>query len=201
MYFMAETANTGGLKRFVYLPGKKVIREAKQKGKRVAIKVFVRNIFGKPKNEIMLEMRRIDNNFFDTVLSKKGKRNKNKKIIITKRTDIDGVIKLDNLLKGTYLSRFSKGDNFFETIIKINNIQDINIRVPLLFGLINRELEREKVKEIFEKIRDDRESCSLCDGIYNGFSDRFRCSRCGKYHCSDHRLPDYHKCPGLKKNS
>lgn len=39
--------------------------------------------------------------------------------------------------------------------------------------------------------------CSFCNKNIKNLG--YKCNYCGKFHCSEHRLPDVHKC--LKKNS
>jgi len=37
--------------------------------------------------------------------------------------------------------------------------------------------------------------CNYCkQKYYNRFSDKFFCHYCGKYFCSNHRLPEHHQC-------
>jgi 5-hydroxyisourate hydrolase-like protein (transthyretin family) len=195
---MVVEVNTGGLKRFVYSSEGNLIRRLRPREDKVPIKIVVANILGKPKEKVILEMTRIDDNFYDKVLSKTGKKNNRNKLIFKKVTDKDGKIKFDDLLNGTYLARFSKGKSFFEKIIIIAGKQEITIKTPLFFGIIKKELDREEVKEIFEETRSDKKYCSKCDGEYQGIPDKFHCPYCGKNYCGDHHLPEDHNCRGLK---
>jgi len=195
---MAESVNTGGLKKFVYHNSKKIEIKLMPKEKNISVQIKIKSVFGKPKKGIGIELRRIDKDFYDKTISKIGRRNTNKKNLHRNITDEGGVVKF-NILKGLYFAKFYKKSGYFEKIIGIENTEIIPIKTPIFFGIIKKALNKEEVMDTFEKIREDKKYCSKCCGEYSGIFDRFKCSYCGKYYCGNHHLPEDHKCKGLKK--
>ncbi|MFH0808329.1 MAG: AN1-type zinc finger protein [archaeon] len=195
---MRIEVNTGGLKRFVYSSEKKIKRKVKLPDKKYFLKVKVVTFFGNPQENITVRINYINKNFYDKVLSKIGRRNNDKKNIQKRVTSSIGVCKFSEIFTGFYLIEFKKKNSFFEKIIEISDDDEINIRLPLFFCFSKRRVNKEKIKEVFEKVRQDKEYCDKCNGEYHGIFDRFCCSYCGKYYCADCRLPEYHKCKGLK---
>ncbi len=194
-----ETVNTGGLKTFVYSSSKNARREVKPREKRFTLNIYLKNLLFKPIQNTSVELRKIDFNFFDTVTSKKGRRSKSK--IFKSKTSKKGVVTFKNINEGIYVIRFKKNKKKKKKLIEVNLNTIKNIYAPLGFSLFkrNKKIDNEKIISILNDVRSDLNYCSSCNGKYLGFSDRFKCHRCGKYFCLDHHLPEDHGCKGLKK--
>jgi len=196
-----EVVNTGGLKRFVYSGLKKIQRDIRSKDKLFSLKINLRNILFRPLRDVRLELKKIDFDFFDTIVSKKGRRSNLKSKIFKAITSDEGIADFKKIDEGTYIAKFIKKSSIFEKVIEVHSSLTKKIYAPLIFSFfkINKKIDNEKIRDILDKTRSDLNYCSFCDGKYDGFGDRFRCRYCGKYFCLDHYLPEDHKCRGLKK--
>jgi hypothetical protein len=196
-----EIVHTGGLKKFIHSNSKKIERGRKPKFKIFSLKINLRNILFKPLEKVHIELRKVDFDFFDTIVSKKGKRSKLKSKIFQSITSDEGIAAFKEIREGVYVVRLTKKSSIFEKIIEIHSNSIKKIYAPIVFPFlkINKKINNEEIRIILDKIRSDLNYCSFCDGKYEGFADRFKCGYCGKYSCLDHHLPEDHKCRGLKK--
>ena len=167
-----EVVNTGGMKSFVYSSkgGKK--REVKTKEQTFSFVINLKTLFFQPLKGIDIEMRKIDFDFFDTIVSKKGRRSKLKSKTFKSKTSNGGMANFEKIDEGVYVARFIKKSSSFEKIIEVKENLTKKVYAPLFFILfkINKKVDNKEVIEILEKNRSDYNYCAFCDGKYQTFS-------------------------------
>jgi hypothetical protein len=102
-------------------------------------------------------------------------------------TDINGVADFDgiSIKGGNHLISITADNIKFEVTIK-NLKKMINLKLPTIFGLLKKEITM-----------DDNKFCNYCKFEYNDLLEKFKCGYCRKNYCSNHRLPENHKCTKL----
>ena len=154
--------------------------------KKYRLKIEIRNFIGIGHHKIDIKLKRIDDYFYY-----KPKEYK-------KKTNEKGVAVFSLIPEGAYLLQISKGKSRIEKIIEFDKNTNLKIRLPLFFGLFSKEkkVDENRIKDVYEKYRIDTYVCFKCHRKYKDWTDKFLCKYCGKYFCSDHKLPEKHNCWG-----
>jgi hypothetical protein len=105
----------------------------------------------------------------------------------TKKTDLNGLVYFPINSSNRYLARVHAGNIVFEKMIEEDK-SIINMKLNTFFGILKKE-----------RLLSNNKFCSYCKFQYDDIVEKFKCHYCGNKHCSNHRLPENHVCPGLPK--
>jgi len=157
--------------------------------KKISLTITTTNALGRKWKNVNVKLIRIDDYFYHNPKEIEGV------------TNDDGILKFNSILEGAYLVQISTKKVFLEEVHVIRKNELIKIKIPSIFGWFHKEKELnvEELRNFYEKFRTDKEVCFKCKKPYKSYTDRFLCKYCGKYFCSEHRLPENHDCWGEPK--
>jgi hypothetical protein len=157
--------------------------------KNTLIKINVTNKYNKPIKNAKIKLIKIDDNFYD------------KQLIFENHTNEEGFSEF-NIFPDDYLLQISKRNFYSEQIVHIEKKEIIELQLPIIFGWLKKEnkIHEDELKKTYEQNRTDHKLCFYCKKKYDNYLDKFSCKYCHKYYCTEHRIPEYHKCSGNPKS-
>ena len=155
--------------------------------KKVKINFKIISILSKPLSNVKIKLLRIDDYFHHKP---------NKYLLLTNKDGYASKI----VFEGAYLTRYEYKKSYIEKIVDTTFKKSLNLKekMPFLFGLIkySRSISENKIDKVYQNNRTDVLFCFKCKKKYKFVTDRFLCPYCGKYFCSEHRIPENHNCWG-----
>jgi len=118
------------------------------------------------------------------------------KIQLIKKTDKDGYINFNSISEGAYLMNSSKNRYSSSNIFILKGDDSINIKIPRITLFKKRnEVDSYIIERYVWEFRRDRKYCRICQIKYdNDKIRRYKCKKCGKLFCGEHRVPESHGC-------
>ena len=177
-----------------------MVEKTDQRDKMNTLKIIFSNEDDFEERNVNVKLKRIDDYFYiedkgwiekdfdnptgniEIKLSKEGKYLLEIKIKLMKRT------------LGVFTKNISKT---YKNIVEVKEEKKLNIDLK---KFSEENIQDEKIERVYEEERSDRDKCYICNYKFKTYSDKYICRYCKKNFCSNHRLPEEHKCSGHPLN-